>query len=55
MKKLYISPRVLVVLIDTQEMICGSETLDGSNSVTNINDLQSRRDNRGSFWDDEEE
>ena len=55
MKKIYNSPKVLVVLIDTQKMICGSETLDGSKSVTNINDLQSRRDNRGSFWDDEEE
>ena len=55
MKKIYNSPKVLVVLIDTQEMICGSETFDPSKSVTDINDLQSRRDNRGSFWDDEEE
>lgn len=54
MKKTYIKPITVNYFISTQRMICGSEILDGSKQVTDINDLQSRRD-RGSFWDDEDE
>ena len=51
MKKSYKSPMVVVVYIDTQDMICGSLPKDES-TVTDENEILSRR---GSFWDEEEE
>ena len=54
MKKTYNSPKVLVVLVDTQDMICDS--LPKSQTTINDNNaVLGRRDNRGSFWEDEEE
>ena len=55
MKKIYNSPKVLVVLMDTQEMVCASDgpnvsiNKDGSVAAENVDSR------RGSFWDDEEE
>ena len=57
MKKIYMSPETSIVLIATQGMIATSvdgfkKDLDNDNTITNPNDLLSRRRNA---WDDEEE
>lgn len=54
MKKIYNSPKVFVVLLDTQKMVCASDPtagIDTSESV-DANKVESRRG--GSMWDDED-
>ena len=52
MKKIYNSPKVLVVLLDTQEMICVSGPGAGIDPTGSV-DADKVESRRGSFWDDE--
>ena len=57
MKKTYNSPKVLVVLLDTQDMICGSlDPVGGKGTVSEefVKSGTAGESRRGSSWDDED-
>ena len=53
MKKIYNSPKIFVVKVESNQMICESAVLDKSQSITNSEGFGSR--GGGSFWDDDED
>ena len=52
MKKTYIAPEMVLIVVETNNMVCTSLTKGGAASTNGITSADSRR---GSFWDDEDD
>jgi len=52
MKKTYMIPTTSIVRVETQQMIAGTMTVDGTKTISNSNQILSR--GRNSDWDDED-
>ena len=55
MRKTYISPTILVVpIVSCMPLLEGSMPIDGSNPISNPDDIGFAKENRsGSLWDDD--